>query len=137
MTRCKVCAMPNTRPDTHWTDGVCSACTSYANRPEVDWAGNLEALNQLLNDVHGEVIVPSSGGKDSTYQALTLKELGADVTCITTRTCHLSDYGRRNIDNLARHVRTIEIVPNQTVRKKLNRIGIEMVGDTFSLNTTL
>jgi hypothetical protein len=61
---------------------------------------------------------------------LALKELGVnDITAVTTRTCHLSDYGRRNIDNLARHVRTVELVPNQTVRKTLNRLGVELVGD--------
>jgi hypothetical protein len=55
--------------------------------------------------------------------------MGADVTAVTARTCHLTDIGRRNIDNLARHVRTIEVVPNMTTRAKLNRLGLEMVGD--------
>jgi hypothetical protein len=75
------------------------------------------------------VLVPSSGGKDSTYQVLTLLELGADVTVVTARTCHLTAIGRANIDNLARYARTIEVVPNMTVRAKLNRLGLELVGD--------
>jgi hypothetical protein len=66
---------------------------------------------------------PSSGGKDSTYQVITLLELGADVTVVTARTCHLTDMGRHNIDNLARFARTIEVMPNMTTRAKLNRIG--------------
>jgi hypothetical protein len=37
--------------------------------------------------------------------------------------------GRANIDNLARYARTIEVVPNMTVRAKLNRLGLELVGD--------
>ena len=86
-------------------------------------------LLQLLDKFHGEVLVPSSGGKDSTYQALTLKRLGANVTCVTATTCHLTPIGRRNIDNLARHCTTIEVTPNRTVRAKLNRLGLEMVGD--------
>jgi len=37
--------------------------------------------------------------------------------------------GRRNIDNLSRYARTIEVSPNKTVRAKLNRLGLSLVGD--------
>ena len=47
----------------------------------------------------------------------------------TATTCHLTEIGRANIDNLARHARTIEITPNRTVRAKLNRLGLRLVGD--------
>ena len=129
MLRCSRCVMPNTRPDTPFVDGVCSACLSYARRPQIDWDARKEQLVQLLDRHHGEVLVPSSGGKDSTAQVMTLLEMGAHVTVVTARTCHLTDVGRRNIDNLARHARTIEVTPNMTVRAKLNRLGLELVGD--------
>jgi hypothetical protein len=86
-------------------------------------------LLSLLNRHDGRCIVPSSGGKDSTYQVMTLLALGADVTVVTATTCHLTPIGRANIDNLARYARTIEVSPNKTVRAKLNRLGLEMVGD--------
>lgn len=121
--------MPNTRPDTPFIDGECAACRNYARRPTIDWDARREQLLQLLDRHHGRVLVPSSGGKDSTYQVMTLLELGADVTVVTARTCHLTSVGRANIDNLARHALTIEVVPNMTVRAKLNRLGLEMVGD--------
>jgi hypothetical protein len=95
----------------------------------INWDKRHEDLLRLLDRYHGEVIVPSSGGKDSTYQAIRLKELGANVTAVTARTCHLTPIGRENIDNLARHVRTIEFVPDMAVRAKLNRLGLELVGD--------
>lgn len=129
MIRCKQCVMPLTRPDTPSVDGVCQACLNYSKRPEVDWHQRGIQLAELLDRFHGECIVPSSGGKDSTYQAIKLKQMGAHVTAVTARTCHLTPIGRANIDNLARHVRTIEVVPNMTVRAKLNRLGLEMVGD--------
>ena len=129
MIRCKECVMPLTRPDTPHTAGVCQACLNFKARPEVDWHQRGIQLAELLDRFHGECIVPSSGGKDSTYQAIKLKEMGAHVTAVTARTCHLTPIGRANIDNLARHVRTIEVVPNMTVRAKLNRLGLEMVGD--------
>ena len=129
MLRCRTCVMPDTRPDTPFIDGECAACVSYRRRPTIDWDARRAALVALLDRHDGRCIVPSSGGKDSTYQVMTLLGLGADVTVVTARTCHLTEIGRRNIDNLARHARTIEIVPNMTVRAKLNRLGLEMVGD--------
>jgi len=121
--------MPDTKPDIFFKDGICSACLSYAKRPEIDWEERQKELVKLLDRFNGRVIVPSSGGKDSTYIALRMKELGADVTAVTATTCHLTSLGRKNLDNLARHVRTIEVTPNMTVRAKLNRMGLEMVGD--------
>jgi hypothetical protein len=129
LLRCKTCVMPNSRPDTAWVDGECSACISYRRRPTIDWEGRKRELVALLDRHDGRVIVPSSGGKDSTAQVLTLLGLGADVTVVTARTCHLTEIGRANIDNLARYARTIEVAPNMTVRAKLNRLGLEMVGD--------
>jgi hypothetical protein len=129
LLRCRSCCMPNTRPDTPFVDGECQACINYKRRPTIDWDERKQQLLQLLDRHEGRVLVPSSGGKDSTYQVLTLLELGADVTVVTARTCHLTSVGRANIDNLARYARTIEVVPNMMVRAKLNRLGLELVGD--------
>jgi hypothetical protein len=117
--------MPDTRPDHVFVDGVCPACL---NRDKPYLRGE-EELIQLLDKHHGEVIVPSSGGKDSTYQVLRLAELGATPTVVTATTCHLTPIGRENIDNLARYATTIEVSPNKTVRAKLNRLALEWVGD--------
>jgi N-acetyl sugar amidotransferase len=121
--------MPDTRPDTPFIDGVCAACLSYQKRPAIDWEARKADLLRLLDRFDGRCIVPSSGGKDSHYQALTLLELGADVTVVTATTCHLTPIGRANIDNLAKYARTIEVTPNKTARAKLNRLGLELVGD--------
>lgn len=129
MNRCQVCVMPDTRPDTPFTDWVCQACLNYANRPTIDWEARKAMLVDLLDRHHGECIVPSSGGKDSTAQVLKLQAMGAHVTVVTARTCHLTKIGRENIDNLARYARTIEYTPNMKDRAKLNRLGMEMVGD--------
>jgi len=110
-------------------DGKCSACISHENRPEIDWDAREDDLQQLLDRHDGKCIVPSSGGKDSTYQVITLLNMGADVTVVTARTCHLTDIGRENIDNLARFAPTIEVVPNMADRAELNRAGLDMVGD--------
>lgn len=129
MIRCRTCCMPNTRPDTPFIDGQCSACVTYAKRPQVDWDARRRQLMELLERHDGRCLVPSSGGKDSTYQVMKLLELGAKPIVATATTCHLTPLGRANIDNLARHATTIEVTPNRTTRAKLNRAGLEMVGD--------
>jgi N-acetyl sugar amidotransferase len=129
MNRCKRCCIPDTRPDTAFVDGVCSACLTYEKRPAIDWDARRSELLALLERHNGRCIVPSSGGKDSTWQVLTLLELGAEVTVVTASTCHLTPIGRANIDNLAWYARTIEISPKKSVRAKLNRLGLTMVGD--------
>ena len=129
MIRCKTCIMPNTRPDTPFIDCECSACHTYKCRPEIDWDTRRADLIKLLEDHDMRCIVPSSGGKDSHAQVKLLQDLGADVTCVTATTCHLTPIGRANIDNLAKFATTIEVTPNRTVRRKLNKLGMELVSD--------
>ena len=132
-TRCRRCVIPTTRPDTEFVGGVCSACRAYEKRATIDWPARRRELELLLergkNSSGYDCIVPSSGGKDSTWQVLTLIEMGAKPLVVTATTCHLTPIGRANIDNLACYADTIEITPDVEVRKKLNRIGLETVGD--------
>lgn len=133
MNRCQLCVIPDTRPDTAFVDGVCSACLSFAKRRVIDWTERRGHLEQLLergkNSSGYDCIVPSSGGKDSTWQVLTLLELGARPLVVTASTCHLTEIGRWNIDNLARFATTIQVTPDRTRRAKLNKLAMEMVGD--------
>lgn len=134
MNRCTECVMPDTRPDTQFVDGVCSACLAYKQRSSIDWVTRKIELERLLSrhrlaGREFDCIVPSSAGKDSTYQVLKLIEFGARPLVVTATTCMLTDIGRKNIDNLARFATTIEVSPNKTVRTKLNRLGLELVGD--------
>lgn len=132
-TRCRTCLMPTTRPDTAFIDGACSACVNFKNRPTLDWAARETELVRILkaskNGTGYDCIVPSSGGKDSTYQVLRVIELGFRPLIVTASTCMLTDVGRKNIDNLARYATTIEVTSNRDVRRKLNRLGLELVGD--------
>lgn len=128
-SRCKRCVMPTTRPDTAFVDGVCSACLSYDRRGGIDWAARKAELQAILDAHKGECIVASSGGKDSHAIALSLLEMGAKPLIVTATTDHLTDIGKRNIQNLARFAPTIEVTPNQTVRRKIARIGLRTVGD--------
>jgi len=132
--RCSRCVYPATRPDTHFVDGLCSGCRSFDERKRTDWSLRWSHLKELLADAKSrnapwDVIVPVSGGKDSTYQLIKLKELGVKVLAVNSATDMLSEVGRRNLDNLKRFADVMEITPNIEVRKKLVRLGLFRIGD--------
>ena len=134
---CVNCLLPETKPDLSFDIyGVCSACTAFEARGDVDWAARREELVELLaryrstSETSWDCIVPVSGGKDSTYQVLQLLELGANPLCVTATTCDLSPIGVRNIENIkSLGVDHVGFSPNPRVRACLNRIGLEQVGD--------
>lgn len=134
---CTRCVMPDTKPDLKLDEqGVCNACRSFENRKEVDWDKRRIELERLLeryrrpDGSNWDCIVPVSGGKDSTFQVIRMLQLGLNPLCVTSTTCDLADIGRRNIQNLKNlGVDYVEFTPNPIVRRKLNRIGLEQVGD--------
>jgi len=128
--------MPATKPDLRIDEeGVCSACRAYERRSDVDWDARRQELVALIekhrNPASGyDCLVPSSGGKDSHFQVLTILELGFKPLVVTATTDHLTELGRRNIENLkAQGVDYVEITCNPVVSRKLNRIALETVGD--------
>ena len=134
---CSNCVMPHTKP--HLTiddDGLCDACRMYEQRTEIDWQQRETEFLDIVEKYKSkdgsnwDCIVPVSGGKDSTYQVLRLQQLGMNPLCVTSTTCDLSEIGRANIENIKNiGVDYIEVSPNPTVRKKLNRVGLTQIGD--------
>jgi N-acetyl sugar amidotransferase len=114
---------------------VCSACRHFALRADVDWDQRLLELDAVLDRYRAptgnyDCIVPVSGGKDSTFQTVRVLELGLNPLCVTAATCKLTDIGRRNLENLKRlGVDSIEVTPNPVIRRTLNRLGLQQVGD--------
>lgn len=134
VNRCRICIYPDSRPDAHFIDGVCSACRAFPLRAKIDWAARLDALKELVAEAKArkapwDVCVPVSGGKDSTAQVLFMRDLGAKVLAVNGATDMLAPIGRRNLDNLKRFCDVIEVTPNIEVRKKLVRLGLYRVGD--------
>lgn len=137
MKYCKVCIMPNTRPDQSLDEkGVCNACLSYKNQEKIDWKERKQKLNEIIeekklqNKNGWNCVVPGSGGKDSTYQIIRAKELGLNPVFVTASTCDLSDIGRYNLENIKKiGFDVVEISNNSKIRAKINKIGLELLGD--------
>ncbi|QPJ62164.1 MAG: N-acetyl sugar amidotransferase [Candidatus Nitronauta litoralis] len=134
---CSQCVMPDTKPDLKFDEeGVCSACRSYEKRVEVDWDSRRKELDTIVDRYRSkdssnwDCVIPVSGGKDSTYQVVRVLQMGLNPLCVTATTCHLSDIGRKNIENIkSLGVDYVEFSPNIQIRRKLNRIGLTQVGD--------
>lgn len=133
---CTRCVLPDTKPDlTLDADGVCSACRAYERRQNVDWDDRKRQLVEIIEkhrrpESGYDCIVPSSGGKDSHFQVLTILGLGFKPLVVTASTDHLTDLGRRNIENLKlQGVDYAEITCNPLVSRRLNKFCLETVGD--------
>lgn len=134
---CVRCVMPHTKPDLRLdADGVCNACSHFDARTAIDWDARHAELIAITNRYRSadrsnwDCIIPVSGGKDSTYQVIRMLQLGMNPLCVTATTCHLSDIGRANLNNIRElGVDLVEFSPNPLVRRKLNRIGLSEVGD--------
>lgn len=136
MLYCKECLYPNTKPDLVFNDGICNACINFKNRVHIDWDKRKEEFINIFNKYKSndnnnwDCIIPVSGGKDSTYQVYKILKLGYNPLCVVSSTCHLSDIGRYNLENLKKlGVDMIEFTANKNIRKKLNFFGLETVGD--------
>ena len=136
MNYCKRCIMPDTRPDQYLnSDGVCNACLSFDLQKKIDWDQRKSDLLKIIEEKKLDknkwnCVVPGSGGKDSTYQIIRARELGLNPVFVTASTCDLSEIGRQNLENVKKiGFDVIEISNNLKVRAKINRIGLELLGD--------
>lgn len=128
--------MPANRPDLRFSDdGICSACSAFDARSAVDWNEKAEQFAVLMREHRGshpayDCIVASSGGKDSHFIALKMRELGYRPLLVTATTDIPTQLGRANLLNLREQgFDSIEVTPNPIIRRKLNRISLEIVGD--------
>jgi N-acetyl sugar amidotransferase len=129
--------LPDSKPDLHFNaQGVCAACQAYENRTTVDWDARRAEFMSIVDgyrdttNTKWDCIIPVSGGKDSTFQVITMLELGVRPLCVTATTCDLSEVGLANIENIKNlGVDHMTFSPNPVVRRQLNRIGLREVGD--------
>lgn len=140
MKFCCRCLYPASKPDLNFSDdGLCSACQAFDARSLIDWVDREKQFQHLAVETRREArhrgaaydcVVPVSGGKDSHYQVITAMDYGLRVLAVTAVTDHLSDIGRRNLDNIAKlGCDHIEVKTNPVIRRKINRFTLETIGD--------
>ena len=138
---CTRCTISNQRPRISFDEaGVCSACrfAEYKHQ-KIDWKAREQELRDLCNrfrrkDGYYDVIVPSSGGKDSAFVAHSLKyDYGMNPLTVTWAPHLYTTIGFRNFQSLSQIGGLDNILgsPNGIVHRKLTRLFFEILGDPF------
>ncbi|MEM8878154.1 MAG: N-acetyl sugar amidotransferase [Pseudomonadota bacterium] len=109
MKYCPKCLQPDTRPNTEFTDtGICPACSYHAEHSKIDWAERRDILLALADHYRNpsaqyDCIIGVSGGKDSTRQALWVRDylkLRPLLVCLSYPPEQITDKGVKNLSNL-------------------------------------
>ena len=110
MRYCKTCLQPDTRPNAVFSeDGICPACKYFLELQNVDWVERYEILKDVLakfpkkKNQYYDCIIGVSGGKDSTRQALWIRDrLGLKplLVCLSYPPEQVTERGVDNISNL-------------------------------------
>lgn len=137
MQYCKKCIMPTTRPEQVFKDEICDACHSAVDKHEnIDWTERQNEFENILSKYRGDgskydCIIPVSGGKDSCYQAITMRDkYGMNPLCVTHTPCDLTEVGLRNLNFLRdQGFDLIQVSGNRKNYKELVRIGFFKLGD--------
>ena len=135
---CKSCVLSNQRPRVRIDEeGVCSACRFREHEwNQVDWkarGAELETLCDRFRSKDGQydVVVPTSGGKDSGFVATVLRDrYGMHPLCACFAPFRRTEIGQRNFDAFkSAGFTVIEGHPNEQVHRKLARLYFEEHGD--------
>lgn len=129
MRYCTRCVQPDTRPGIYFDeDGVCGACLYWESKASIDWDARWAELERICDWAvrkHRpyDCVVGVSGGKDSTFQALTARDrLGLRVLLVNSEPENITDAGRANLENLKQQgFDCVSLRPNPQVMRKLMR----------------
>lgn len=137
---CKRCVVSNQRPRIVFDEeGVCSACRfAYEKYHVIDWEERERQLLELLDrhrrqDGSWDVVVPCSGGKDSSYVAHQLKtRYGMHPLTVTWAPFRYTDIGYQNFVNFVdAGFNNLVAYPNGKFHRKLSRLAFEELGDAW------
>ena len=135
---CKRCVVTNQRPRIVFDEeGVCSACRYAERKKQIDWQARRDELIELLakhRKPRGyDVVVPSSGGKDSSFVAWMMKhEMRMSPLCARFAPFMTTEIGERNWQSFIHSgFDTVTAQPNGLLHRKLARLAFEFYGDPF------
>jgi tRNA(Ile)-lysidine synthase TilS/MesJ len=129
MKRCKVCVLPETFPGIKFDDeGVCNFCASFkgAENQEKKKLKYRQKFEDLLEQYKGkssyDALMSYSGGKDSTYVLMLLKEeYGLNILALTFDNGFLPEQTLSNIRRVCENVGIDLIIfkPSFDIMKKI------------------
>jgi N-acetyl sugar amidotransferase len=136
---CKKCVISNQRPRIQFNeDGICNPCL-YAERKKknlIDYDKRKIELEKLLdkhrstNGKH-DVVVPCSGGKDSSMIAHKLKyQHGMNPLCVTFAPPVYTEIGRENLKNFINSGFDHKLITiNGALNRLMSKLSFAYIGD--------
>ena len=103
---CKLCVLPNTRPNLKFSKGICNACNQNKKKNKINWSKRKILLKKIIKKIKSknknnyDCLIPVSGGKDSTWQVIECLKLGLKPLAVTWRAPNRTFIGQKNLDNL-------------------------------------
>ena len=151
LKRCTKCLLPETFPFIHFDEkGECNYCKNYKKKNQPKPISELQKLVDPYRKTNGqpEVLIPFSGGRDSTYVLHMVKEeLGLNAVAYTYDWGMVTDLARRNIARICGKLGVENIIvaadmhwKRENIRKniiawlkkpELGMIPLFMAGDKF------
>jgi len=151
LRRCSKCLLPETFPFIHYdSNGVCNYCHNYKKKNSPKPIEELQKLVEPYRKTNGEpeVLIPFSGGRDSTYVLhMVKKELGLNAVAYTYDWGMVTDLARRNVARICGKLGVENIIvaadihwKRENIRKNitawlknpaLGMIPLFMAGDKF------
>jgi N-acetyl sugar amidotransferase len=151
---CKKCCISNQRPSTKrefskktsqdtdtvgfGEDGICDTCKWFEFKKTINWQEREKQLGELCdrfrrNDGRYDVIVPSSGGKDSFYVAHELKyKYGMNPLTVTWAPHQYTEIGWKNFQSMIdAGFDNILVTPNGKVHRILTKLAFENLVNPF------
>lgn len=137
---CKKCIVSNQRPRIHFDEeGICGACRFAEIKEKTNWKEREKQLRELCNkyrrnDGRFDVVIPSSGGKDSARVAYELKyNYGMHPLTVTWAPFEYTPEGYINFRNFIKigGFNNLMCWQNGRLHRKLSRIAFEVLGDPW------
>lgn len=136
LKRCTQCLMPATRPRITFDEhGVCNACQWSIEKKNIDWEARWTQLEKMCDQFRGkgknfDVLVPVSGGKDSSYVAYMMKhKFKMNPLCVHIAPPIPMALGDENLQNFINSgYDCITINPNPEISQKIARYALEKYG---------
>jgi tRNA(Ile)-lysidine synthase TilS/MesJ len=122
-------------------DGICQVCCGAKQDVNVDWIEQKRELERRISNIKKEatkyhVIVPWSGGKDSTYVLYVMKKLyGLNVLALNFDNGFKSDAAYQNLDRISRTlgVDLVILRPDWTLMRDLYKHHLKEKGELCSV----
>ena len=137
---CKKCVYPSSSavPLAFDENGLCSGCRTSQQRFTINWDERKKKFLKLIESYRNkdgtgyDCIIPVSGGKDSYFQVHVIKNIcGLNPLLVTYHGNNYTPTGTKNVLNMREifGVDHIFFTPSIAVLKKMNRLGMRIMGD--------